>query len=149
MISLPDALKHDDYSKIPPHLLQSIYGYVLQRQAVGHFLTALLCNDLIAAVGRADKETIAALRELVIFLHMEVPCECYGSAEKVASWLSGESRRIIRWSPDMLKRFKVAYEAAAADKADTFKFEDNEFVLDYAKYLIEHLEGVFHAKARP
>lgn len=41
----------------------------------------------------------------------------------------------------MLRRFKKAYEEAAQAGNDTFLFDGNEFVLTYARYLIEYLEG--------
>lgn len=41
----------------------------------------------------------------------------------------------------MLERFKQAYELAAVQGKDTFVFDNNEFVVGYAKYLIEYLES--------
>lgn len=49
----------------------------------------------------------------------------------------------MRWTPEMLKRFKRAYNQAVKDNADVFTFEGNAFVRDYAKYLIEYIEGEF------
>jgi len=51
-----------------------------------------------------------------------------------------EAEIVVAWTLPMLKRFKVAYQEAAAAKADTFMFDGNEFVVGYAKYLIEYLE---------
>jgi hypothetical protein len=52
-------------------------------------------------------------------------------------------QKVITWTPAMLARFKKAYDKAVAEKADTFMFDGNEFVVGYAKYLIEYLNGVF------
>jgi hypothetical protein len=52
---------------------------------------------------------------------------------------------MINWDRPKLERFKKAYEKAIVDGArpnDTFVFDGNEFVVQYAKYLIEYLEGV-------
>jgi len=38
------------------------------------------------------------------------------------------------------ERLKTAYEAARQQGLDSFVFEDNEFVTNYAKYLIEYIE---------
>ena len=51
-----------------------------------------------------------------------------------------EPQKVIMWSPPKLKKFKRAYKAAVGTKADTFNFEGDEFVVGYAKYLIEYLE---------
>lgn len=81
------ALAHEQYCRIPRQVLASVYGYVNRREITGHFLTAVLSNNLFDAVGRADKESMESLRELVVFIHMEVPSCCHGSLENVAHWL--------------------------------------------------------------
>jgi hypothetical protein len=45
---------------------------------------------------------------------------------------------VITWTRPMLERFKTAYDAATGD---TFVFDGNEFVVAYARYLIEYLEA--------
>lgn len=49
--------------------------------------------------------------------------------------------KMITWTSAMLRRFKVAYNKAVADNVDTFLFDGNEFVVGYAKYLIEYLDS--------
>ena len=53
-----------------------------------------------------------------------------------------DDRKMINWTPEMARRFKRTYEEAKRVKGgkETFMFDGNEFVLDYAKYLIEYLE---------
>jgi len=87
MISFAQARQHAEYCRIPAQVLASLYGYVEHRQAPGHFLNAVLRNDLFEAVGRADKESRAALAELVCFIHMEVRSDCHGTPEKLKQWL--------------------------------------------------------------
>lgn len=50
---------------------------------------------------------------------------------------------LISWTPQMLKRFKKAYENCEGDGDTVFKFDDNEFVKGYAMYLISYLESYF------
>lgn len=52
----------------------------------------------------------------------------------------------IKATPEFLKGLKKAYKAAEANHAETFTFEGNEYVVGYAKYLIEFLEGHFKTK---
>lgn len=49
---------------------------------------------------------------------------------------------IFEWTRPKLVRFQADYAAAAAAGKDTFVFEGSEFVVGYAKYLIEYLNGV-------
>jgi hypothetical protein len=46
----------------------------------------------------------------------------------------------IMWDRAKLKRFRRAYKNA---KTEVFEFEGAEFVVGYAKYLIEYLDGLF------
>lgn len=87
MITYEHARKHAEFRLIPEHILRGLYGYVEHRQATGHFLNAVLTNNLFDAISRADKEALAALREIVVFVHMEVRSDAYGSSQKVQEWL--------------------------------------------------------------
>ncbi len=51
---------------------------------------------------------------------------------------------LIRWTRPMLERLKVAHQAAVSTNADTFVFDGHEFVVGYARYLIEYLNEVLH-----
>jgi len=87
MKTYQEARKHSEYSRIPEHILADLYAYVEHRQSVGHFLSAVLCGNLFEAVGRADKESCAVLREIVMFIHNEMRSDCYGNPAKVREWL--------------------------------------------------------------
>lgn len=56
-----------------------------------------------------------------------------------------EAELHISWDRPMLERFRVTYKKAYEDARDPvneiFYFEDNMFVLSYAKYLIEYLDS--------
>ena len=74
---------------VPGHMRAAITGYVLHRRPVGHFLTALLANDLMAAFARADEANAAAMQRWCRFLYNFTPSPCWGSPEKVRAWLGG------------------------------------------------------------
>lgn len=48
---------------------------------------------------------------------------------------------MINWTKPMLERFKVAYQHARQSRSDWFVFDGNKYVTNYAKYLIEYLDG--------
>jgi len=50
-------------------------------------------------------------------------------------------KTMIAWTLPMLEQFKAAYQFAVKYEADIFTFDGNEFVVSYAKYLIEYLES--------
>lgn len=49
----------------------------------------------------------------------------------------------ITWTAAKLKRFKNAYLAAVQYKLEEFEFDGDDYVVGYAKYLIEFLETKF------
>lgn len=73
---------------LPAHMRSGIKLWIEmgQRSHPGSFLSALLSNDLVNAVGRADEENEAALGRWVRYLYNYAPGGCYGSPEKFAAW---------------------------------------------------------------
>jgi hypothetical protein len=73
---------------IPLHMQDALAGYLLYGQRVGHFLTALLSNDLKEAVARADDTNVTHFREYMMFLYNRAPSDCFGSPQAHAAWLA-------------------------------------------------------------
>lgn len=46
----------------------------------------------------------------------------------------------VTFDRELLEEFKISYNKALKQSQDTFVFYDNEFVIGYAKYLIEYLD---------
>ncbi len=72
--------------RIPPYLLSHLEAWVDDRIPPGSFLTAVLCNDLMNAVGRADESSILCLKDICSFVYNEMPFNCHGSNEVVRKW---------------------------------------------------------------
>jgi hypothetical protein len=51
--------------------------------------------------------------------------------------------KTIKFTSNKLKQLKIVYEKAIENKKETFIFEKNEYLVGYAKYLIEYLENQF------
>ena len=71
---------------IPPRMMGAIERYVDHGISPGDFLTAVICNDLAGAVGRADEENMANLPAYVSYFYNEVSGECWGSIKKMVAW---------------------------------------------------------------
>ena len=77
-----------NYAKVPvPHMAAGLQRYIERGIPPGHFLTALLSNDLIGAYNRADDENTAAMRLWVRFMYWELPHGSYGSPQAVEAWI--------------------------------------------------------------
>lgn len=72
---------------LPPHLRAGMRRYLVERVPTGSFLRAVLENDHMQAVGRADDESAAALPYIAQFLNLHAPANSHGSPSAVAAWL--------------------------------------------------------------
>ena len=77
-----------NYENIPPLVMAAMKRYVDRHTKSGGFLTAVICNNLTDAVFRADKETYRALRDIVGWFWNVAPSDCWGSKEKMETWLA-------------------------------------------------------------
>lgn len=53
----------------------------------GGFLRAVLENDLLAAVSKADDDNQRDLKEIVLYVFNKLPEKCWGSFDAVNDWL--------------------------------------------------------------
>jgi hypothetical protein len=62
--------------------------YIERGRPTNHFLTALLENDLMTCLGRADGRNRAALDDYCMWLKSYAPGQSYGSRGKVEAWIA-------------------------------------------------------------
>ena len=74
-------------ARVPEHLHGGLMRYLVHHLQPGHFLTAVLSNDLREAMGRADETSRAGLFEIVSFLYNNAPAAAWGNLERVEDWL--------------------------------------------------------------
>jgi hypothetical protein len=72
---------------IRPDMLAAIRRYIDDRIPPGDFLTAVICNDLREATGRADDGNLLNLPAFVAYFYNEAPAACWGNAQKMEAWL--------------------------------------------------------------
>jgi hypothetical protein len=80
---------------VPVHLVGGFARYVFQGLPPGHFLTAVLENDLMEAMSRADEKSRAGLFALCSFIYNHLPQTAWGSPERVETWIR-ERRDALR-----------------------------------------------------
>lgn len=74
-------------SKLPDYMIGGLVRYVCHGIEPGDFLTALLKNDARRAVNHADPTNSALLGSWFRWLGRSLPGQCWGSAERVRTWL--------------------------------------------------------------
>lgn len=75
-------------SLLPPHMRGAMQRYIENGIAPGSFLTAVLCNDLMGALGKADDENRHVLHSYGTYLYSYAPGGCHGSPDLVKEWVS-------------------------------------------------------------
>lgn len=74
---------------IPDYMRLGLREYILNGRPVGHFLTAVLNNDLKGACNRADEVNQKSLYQYVFFLYNYAPRECWGRPGATDAWQEG------------------------------------------------------------
>lgn len=73
---------------IDENIRESLNRYIKHRIHAGGFLTAVLENNLMEAMGRADSVNRANLHEICKYIYNNLPRESWGSREKVQNYLN-------------------------------------------------------------
>jgi hypothetical protein len=77
-----------NYHDLPEHMQDGARRYVEDGTKPGDFMVAVLSNDLVGALERADPINAARIHDWAIWLKWEAPGNCWGSSEKVAAWIN-------------------------------------------------------------
>ena len=77
-----------NYARLPEHMREAMQNYIEVGIHPGGFLSAVLANDLMRALGKADDTNRAALHAYGVFLYCEAPPACYGSPAKFNAWIA-------------------------------------------------------------
>lgn len=64
--------------KIPAPVLHAIQRYAATGTGTGHFVDAVMRNDLFDAVALADGESLAAFREIIWYVYNHLDSRCWG-----------------------------------------------------------------------
>ncbi len=75
-------------TRLPDHMRRAVERYVLHGIPPGHFLTAVVENNLRSAVERADSTNVDLLPAYVRFFHTSAPADCWGSPQRVKDWIA-------------------------------------------------------------
>lgn len=72
---------------LPRHMWDTIIEYIVQGRPVGEFLEAVLCNDFMKAVAKADIVNSQRLKDYAIFLYSVAPAGSFGSPSAYQEWV--------------------------------------------------------------
>jgi hypothetical protein len=72
---------------LPPQTYHSLQAYAQQHIPQDGFLEAVLSNNLIDAVLKADSDNLRALARIVKYCWQDIPHVSWGSPEKYKAWI--------------------------------------------------------------
>ncbi|MBC8184304.1 MAG: hypothetical protein ISR65_18525 [Bacteriovoracaceae bacterium] len=72
---------------IPDYMRGNILDYIFDKRPVGEFLTAVICNDMKTAIGKADGNNLRNIQAYLYFFYNYAPALCWGSKEAMEAWL--------------------------------------------------------------
>jgi hypothetical protein len=75
------------WGDIPEHMRLGIVRYVERGIPPGNFLEALIANDLMEAVRRADAESLDLIGQYAKLLYNQCPTGCRGSRANYDEWV--------------------------------------------------------------
>jgi hypothetical protein len=73
--------------EIPDNIKESLQRYVDKGIPTGSFLQAVLENNLMGAVGKADYINKHLLPEICSYIYNQLPSISHGSPENVQKWI--------------------------------------------------------------
>ena len=72
---------------LPEHMVEGFMRYVVDGIEPGGFLTAVLSNDLMETLNRADRINSRRLGDYALVLYNYSPGACFGSRKHVEAWV--------------------------------------------------------------
>lgn len=75
------------WDDIPLHMRDGLARYILHGDLPGHFLTAVITNDLQKACAHADDINIRCLGDYMKFFYNHAPAGITGSVKKMDDWM--------------------------------------------------------------
>ena len=72
---------------IPEHMHNVLKLYIERGVPPGSFMSAVICNDLSGAMGRADHINQHRIFDIVKWFYNYAPIDCWGNEDKYHGWL--------------------------------------------------------------
>jgi hypothetical protein len=96
---MPTSIHEEPYrlaafeQSVAEHLIDDLVLYITDGLPQGHFMTAVLSNDLKETFRRGDEVSLRRLRNLMSFLYNDAPSNCWGSPDLYKAWVEQKGLR--------------------------------------------------------
>jgi len=72
---------------IPDYMYEAVERWLFDHEECGAFFMAVVRNDLVGALGKADERNLSAIHAWGGLLYNEFPGKAWGSDERVKKWM--------------------------------------------------------------
>ncbi len=79
--------KRANQSKIPSHFIAGLERYLAFGIHPGGFMRAILSNDLVDVINRADADALSCLRPLSLLVFDCIDTRAWGTRQRVDEWM--------------------------------------------------------------
>jgi hypothetical protein len=107
-----DVLDARSYDNIPPLVMEAMKRYAKEGSGVGDFLQAVIGNDFMDAIGRADDYSIRVLPAIASYIYMEFPAKSHGSRQVYRAWLALNKAKRDEATPELQRRLRTELDTA-------------------------------------
>lgn len=76
---------------IDADMMEGVRNYIDHGIEPGSFLSAVICNNLRAAVESADHRNIGNIPAFVGYFYNDAPSRCWGSSDKMIAWMAAKA----------------------------------------------------------
>lgn len=118
------ANDNPEYRNISDAYLEALDRYVKEGVRPGGFLSKVLSNDLMGAMGAADDSGKRCLPELSRLIFNHLPMKSYGSPSAVEGWISEKTQTLPLETNSFEEIFRIADRLSAPEKIGEFLGED-------------------------
>jgi hypothetical protein len=115
-----------NYDKLPENFREPVRRYIEDGKRPGGALCAILANNLLDATCRLQPDLLSHLKDIVLWFHWEVPALCWGSPERVKTWLDHNGCRGLSETGEVLsdgdQELSLEQQATAVRKQVSHQF---------------------------
>ncbi len=79
-------MSRHSYDWVPSRMRGPIERWVREAVVPGHFLRAIITNDLRGAFARADQENGRLIQNYLALFYNDLPSGCWGPSDALANW---------------------------------------------------------------
>jgi hypothetical protein len=114
---------------VPDHMRESFKLWIEQAISPGSFGMAVLRNDLMLSLTRADVTNARHLRTIALWVYNYAPEDCWGSLEKIKNWKGNKMTKTYEYEREIKLDCGIMTVRYNIEKFQNKAFEEPTFII--------------------